>query len=125
MELSRKFRVLNQTLSMHTFLRDRYANRALLIDVLLLASAVIFVVVGIRKRRCALPAGPYSSGSALCHPGFFHTCLHAFSPFAENRLEGKIRKPSRRSSKNVASSCALLDAPRGRWNLVPQYTDGT
>lgn len=42
MELSRKFRVLNQTLSMHTFLRDRYANRALLIDVLLLASAVIF-----------------------------------------------------------------------------------
>jgi len=41
-ELSRKFRVLNQTLSMHTCLRDRYADRALLVDSLLLASAVVF-----------------------------------------------------------------------------------
>jgi len=42
MELARKFRVLDQTLSMHTTLRDRYARRALLVDCLLLACAVVF-----------------------------------------------------------------------------------
>jgi hypothetical protein len=42
MELARKFRVLDQTLSMHTTLRDRYARRALLVDILLLACSVVF-----------------------------------------------------------------------------------
>ena len=42
MELARKFRVLDQTLSMHTTLRDRYARRALLVDALLLACSVVF-----------------------------------------------------------------------------------
>jgi len=42
MELSRKFRVLDQTLSMHTILRDRYAQRALAVDLLLLACSVVF-----------------------------------------------------------------------------------
>ena len=42
MELSRKFRVLDQTLSMHTALRDRYAQRALAVDLLLLACSVVF-----------------------------------------------------------------------------------
>lgn len=42
MELARKFRVLNQTLSMHSALRDRYADRALLLDVLLLTCSVMF-----------------------------------------------------------------------------------
>lgn len=42
MELDRKFRVLSQTLSMHTALRDRYARRALIVDCLLLACSVVF-----------------------------------------------------------------------------------
>ena len=42
MELGRKFRVLDQTLSMHTMLRDHYARRALLVDGLLLACSVVF-----------------------------------------------------------------------------------
>ena len=42
MELARKFRVLDQTLSMHAALRDRYARRALFVDALLLACAVVF-----------------------------------------------------------------------------------
>jgi hypothetical protein len=41
-ELSRQFRVLDQTLSMHTILRDRYATRGLIIDIVLLACSVIF-----------------------------------------------------------------------------------
>jgi hypothetical protein len=41
-ELSRQFRVLGQTLAMHTMLRDRYATRALIIDIVLLACSVIF-----------------------------------------------------------------------------------
>ena len=41
-ETARQFRVLDQTLSMHTFLRDRYACRALSLDVVLLFTAVIF-----------------------------------------------------------------------------------
>jgi hypothetical protein len=42
MELGRKFRVLDQTLSMHTVLRDRYSRRALCVDVVLLACSVVF-----------------------------------------------------------------------------------
>ena len=41
-ELNRQFRVLDQTLSMHTILRDRYATRGLIIDIVLLACSVIF-----------------------------------------------------------------------------------
>ena len=42
MELDRKLRVLDQTLSMHTTLRDRYTRRALIVDSLLIACAVVF-----------------------------------------------------------------------------------
>lgn len=42
MELSRKFRVLDQTLSMHAALRDRYGRRSLFVDLLLLAASVVF-----------------------------------------------------------------------------------
>src|SRR5713226_6006765 len=42
MELSRKFRVLGQTLSMHTSLRDRYGRRALVVDLSLLVCSVVF-----------------------------------------------------------------------------------
>jgi len=41
-ELSRQFRVLDQTLSMHTMLRDRYARLALILDIMLLACSVTF-----------------------------------------------------------------------------------
>jgi hypothetical protein len=57
MELSRKFRVLDQTLSMHATLRDRYARRALVVDILLLACSVSFV------------ATAFASDSALSHFG--------------------------------------------------------
>src|SRR5260370_5256007 len=42
MDTSRQFRVLDQTLSMHTVLRDRYGRRALVVDALLLACSVGF-----------------------------------------------------------------------------------
>src|SRR5260370_7958462 len=42
MDTSRQFRVLDQTLSMHTVLRDRYGRRALVVDALLLACSVVF-----------------------------------------------------------------------------------
>ena len=41
-ELSRQFRVLGQTLSIHTMLRDGYARLALILDIVLLACSVIF-----------------------------------------------------------------------------------
>jgi len=41
-EVNRQYRVLKQMLSMHTMLRDRYANLALIIDIILLACAVVF-----------------------------------------------------------------------------------
>jgi hypothetical protein len=41
-ELSRQFRLLNQMLSMHAVLRDRYSRRALFIDILFLACSVVF-----------------------------------------------------------------------------------
>jgi len=41
-ELTRQFRILKQMLSMHAMLRDRYFRCALLIDILLLASSVVF-----------------------------------------------------------------------------------
>jgi len=57
MELSRKFRVLGQTVSMHAALRDRYARRALIVDFLLLASSVVFC------------ASAFASDDALSHFG--------------------------------------------------------
>lgn len=57
MELSRKFRVLDQTLSMHAALRDRYVRRALVVDLLLLGSSVIFC------------ASAFASDEALSHFG--------------------------------------------------------
>src|SRR5713226_2437393 len=57
MELSRKFRVLDQTLSMHTILRDRYAHRALAVDLLLLACSVVFC------------ASAFASDAVLSHFG--------------------------------------------------------
>ena len=41
-ELTRQFRVLRQTLSMHTMLKDRYKKLAVTIDIILLACAVVF-----------------------------------------------------------------------------------
>src|SRR5579859_5505772 len=41
-ELTRKLRVLDQTLSMHAILRDRYSRLGLAVDLLLLACAVVF-----------------------------------------------------------------------------------
>ena len=41
-ELDREFRVLNQTLSIHTLLRDKYNGLALILDLSLLACSVIF-----------------------------------------------------------------------------------
>src|SRR2546429_3551010 len=41
-EMPRQFRVLDQMLSMHTFLRDRYAAWALSLDLILLFTSVIF-----------------------------------------------------------------------------------
>jgi len=43
-ELTRQFRVLRQTLSMHTMLKDRYKKLAVTIDIILLACAVVFCV---------------------------------------------------------------------------------
>jgi hypothetical protein len=41
-ELKRKYRVLSQTLSMHSMLAERFHRRALLVDVLLVLCAVVF-----------------------------------------------------------------------------------
>jgi hypothetical protein len=41
-ELARKFRVLGQSVSMHSALADAYAQRALLVDVVLLSCSVVF-----------------------------------------------------------------------------------
>jgi len=41
-EIERQYRVLRQTLSMHTMLRDRYASLALFIDIVLLGCSVVF-----------------------------------------------------------------------------------
>lgn len=41
-ELNRQFRVLRQMLSIHSSLRDRYALLALIVDILLIASSVVF-----------------------------------------------------------------------------------
>lgn len=41
-ELTRQFRVLRQTQSMHTTLRDRYKKFAVIVDIILLACSVVF-----------------------------------------------------------------------------------
>ena len=41
-ELKRQFRVLDQTLSIHAMLKDRYTRRALTLELVLLASSVVF-----------------------------------------------------------------------------------
>lgn len=43
-ELDREYRVLRQTLSMHSMLRDRYAGRALALDLVLLGAGLVFAV---------------------------------------------------------------------------------
>jgi hypothetical protein len=58
MELSRQFRVLDQTLSMHTTLRDRYEQRALIIDLLLLASSVVFCASAFASDDALSRLGP-------------------------------------------------------------------
>lgn len=57
MELDRKFRVLGQSNSMHAMLRDRFTQRALAVDMLLLACSVMFC------------ASAFASDSALSHLG--------------------------------------------------------
>ena len=41
-ETKRQSRVLGQVLSMHTVLRDRFEFNALLLDIILIASSVVF-----------------------------------------------------------------------------------
>jgi hypothetical protein len=41
-ELQRQFRLLNQTISMHSLLRDKYKRRALILDIMLLICSIIF-----------------------------------------------------------------------------------
>ena len=41
-ELNRQFRVLDQTLSIHAMLKDRYARLALILEIVLLACSVVF-----------------------------------------------------------------------------------
>lgn len=41
-ELQRQYRLLNQTISMHAILRDKYSRRALILDVMLLICSIIF-----------------------------------------------------------------------------------
>lgn len=57
METNRQFRVLNQSLSIHSALRDRYTRRALAVDLLLLGSSVVFC------------ASAFASDEALSHFG--------------------------------------------------------
>ena|SRR2546426_5292006 len=74
MELSRRFRVLEQTLSMHTALRDRHGRRALIVDLLLLASSVVF---------CASAFAGDDALSRLDHtPGEVRYLLRIFSVLA-------------------------------------------
>ena len=42
-ELDRKYRVLNQTLSMHSMLKSRYERISLLLDLVLMACSLVFV----------------------------------------------------------------------------------
>lgn len=44
-ELDRKYRVLNQTLSMHSMLKSRYERISLLLDLVLMACSLVFVTV--------------------------------------------------------------------------------
>jgi hypothetical protein len=43
-ELDREWRVLTQALSMHCMLRDKFARRALILDLVLLGASVVFAV---------------------------------------------------------------------------------
>jgi hypothetical protein len=74
MEISRKFRVLAQTLSMHTALRDRYANLALAVDVLLLACSVVFCATAFASDEVLSHFGPA--------PEHIRFLLRAFSVLA-------------------------------------------
>ena len=42
-ELERQYRVLRQTLSMHAALRDQYARRAKIAEIMLILCSVVFV----------------------------------------------------------------------------------
>jgi len=42
MRVKRQYRLLNQTITMHAILRDRYSTRALILDVMLLICSIIF-----------------------------------------------------------------------------------
>lgn len=48
-ELSRQFRVLGQTISMHASLKSRYERRALTLEILLLACSVVFCATTFAK----------------------------------------------------------------------------
>src|SRR5437879_2901194 len=58
MELARKFRVLDQTVSMQSALRDRYADRALLLDILLLTCSVMFCATAFATDAALSHFGP-------------------------------------------------------------------
>jgi hypothetical protein len=57
MELDKKLRILDQSLSMHSDLRDRYKRRSLIVDLSLLACSVVFC------------ASAFAGDSALSHFG--------------------------------------------------------
>jgi len=117
MELSRKLRVLNQTLSMHTGLRDRYARRALIVDSLLLVCSVVFC------------ASAFASDPALSHfratPDQVRFILRIFSVLAfmlsilSLRIDWKGRSASHRDAAAKMSRALALfrknQADDGTW----------
>ena len=117
MELSRKFRVLDQTLSMHATLRDRYARRALTVDLLLLMCSVTFV------------ATAFASDSALSHfglsPDQIRFLLRIFSVLAfmlsilSLRIDWKGKSATHRDAaakmSRAAASFRKLRRADGTW----------
>src|SRR5713101_5413522 len=112
MELSRKFRVLDQTLSMHTSLRDRYGRRALIVDLSLLACSVVFC------------ASAFAGDNVLSRfgttPENVRYLLRAFSVLAfmlsilSLRIDWKGRSASHRdAASKMSSAVASFSKRRG------------
>lgn len=119
MELSRKFRVLDQTLSMHATLRDRYAERALLVDLLLLVCSVMF---------CATA---FATDTALSHfgptPDQVRYVLRVFSVLAfmlsvlSLRIDWKGKSATHRdAAAKMSRAVALFRKLRGADGTWPQ-----
>ena len=123
MELSRKFRVLGQTLSMHTSLRDRYGRRALIVDLSLLACSVVFC------------ASAFAGDNVLSRfgttPDNVRYLLRAFSVLAfmlsilSLRIDWKGKSASHRDAATKMSSAVAsfrkYQGTDGTW--PPQYLE--